>query len=215
MPTLYDYILCDDCYKVRLLLSMLSVTYETRKVDVHPGRDNQTPAFLALNPLGRIPVLVDGDLVLRGPAAILTYVAAQYDRARRFVPESAAAIAQVAMWLSFADTELSAISDIRSYELFRRVPETDLVALRHRADRTMEVLEDRLAEGEIVGRRWLVDDRPSIADLSAFPPVALSAEAGLPLEPYPAIWRWLYRVKNLPGFIVMPGVLPLLPEVAA
>lgn len=215
MPTLYDYILSDDCYKIRLLFSMLSVSYETRKVDVHPGRENLTPAFLALNPLGRLPVLADGDLVLRGPTAILTYIAAQYDLVRRFLPEGAAATAQVAMWLSFADTELTAISDIRAHELFRLVPEMDLAVLRRRANRAMEALEDHLAEGEIVGRRWAVGDQPSIADLSMFPPVALSAEAGLPLEPYPAVWRWLYRVKNLPGFIVMPGVLPLLPKVAA
>lgn len=215
MPTLYDYILSDDCYKVRLLLSMLSVSYETRKVDVHPGRENLTPAYLALNPLGRIPVLVDGDLVLRGPTSILTYIAAQYDPARRFLPEGAAATAQVSMWLSFADTEVTAISGIRAYELYRLEPETDLDTLRRRADRAMEALEDHLAEGEIVGRHWMVADQPTIADLSLFPPVALSAEAGLPLELYPAVWRWLYRVKNLPGFIVMPGVLPLLPKVAA
>ncbi|MCK9908752.1 glutathione S-transferase family protein [Microbacteriaceae bacterium K1510] len=215
MPTLYDYILCDDCYKVRLLLSMLSVSYETRKVDVHPGRENLSPAFLSVNPLGRIPVLVDGDLVLRGPSAILTYIAAQYDPSRRFLPEGAAVAAQVTMWLSFAETELTAISAIRAHELFRLVPDMDRAALRRRADRAMEVLEDHLAEGEIVGRRWVVADQPTIADLSLFPPVALSAEAGLPLEPYPAVWRWLYRVKNLPGFIVMPGVLPLLPKVAA
>jgi len=214
MPTLYDYILSDDCYKVRLLLSMLSVGYETRKVDVHPGRENCRPAFLSLNPLGRIPVLVDGDLVLRGPSSILTYIALQYDRARCFLPEGAAALAQVEMWLSFAETELSAISDIRANELFRLAPATDIAVLRRRADRAMEVLEDHLAEGEIVGRRWVAADRPTIADLALFPPVALSAEAGLPIEPYPSIWRWLHRVKNLPGFVVMPGVLPLLPKVA-
>ena len=58
MLTLYDYILHDDCYKIRLLLAMLQVPYQPAKIDVHPGRDHETPAFLALNPLGRIPVLV-------------------------------------------------------------------------------------------------------------------------------------------------------------
>jgi glutathione S-transferase len=72
------------------------------------------------------------------------------------------------------------------------------------------VLEDHLAAGEIAGRGWVVGDQPSIADLALFPMAAMAPEAGISLASKPAIWRWIDRVKRLPNFVVMPGVLPLL-----
>jgi glutathione S-transferase len=56
MIKLYDYVLSSDCYKVRLLLSMLKVEFTTVKVNFHPGGEHRQPDFLALNPLGSLPV---------------------------------------------------------------------------------------------------------------------------------------------------------------
>ena len=215
MLTLYDYILHDDCYKIRLLLAMLEVPFQPAKTDVHPGRDNETPAFLALNPLGRIPVLVDEQLVLREPQAILTYIAMKYDPSRTWMPQDPAAASRVAMWLAFAGHDLVPLSWVRSHVLFGWEPELDVAQVRGRARRAMEILEDHFAEGEIVGRRWCAADHPTIADVALFPPLALAAEADMPFEPFPATWRWIDRFKRLPRFTVMPGILPLLPGVAA
>src|SRR5262249_2165553 len=76
---LYDYILSGNCYKLRLMMRMLGVDYETRQVDFYPGREHKSDWFLKLNPLGQLPVLEDGDLILRDAQAILVYLASKYD----------------------------------------------------------------------------------------------------------------------------------------
>ena len=73
--TLHNYTLSGSCYKVRLLLEFLQIDYHTISVDFFPGKEHKTPEFLALNPLGQIPVLEDGALQLRDAQAILCYLA--------------------------------------------------------------------------------------------------------------------------------------------
>jgi len=215
MPTLYDYILSDECYKVRILLAMLQVPYKTEKINVHPGSDNELPAFLALNPLGQIPVLVQDDLVLRDPQAILTYLAIKYDRGRTWLPADAESAGCTAMWLTFAGNNLRPLSRLRDNALFGSEPDIDLDQCDREARHALQIIDDQLAEGEITGRRWIVGNNPTIADVAMFPALALAGEANMPFEPYPAVWRWIDRFKRLPRFVVMPGVLPLLPGVAA
>lgn len=215
MPTLYDYILSDECYKVRILLAMLQIPYKTEKVNVHPGNDHELPAFLALNPLGQIPVLVQDDLALRDPQAILTYLALKYDAGHTWLPEDAENAARVAMWLAFAGNNLKPLSRLRDHALFGAEPDLDLERCDSEARRALQIIDDHLAEGEITGRRWIVGNNPTIADVAMFPALALAGEANMPFEPYPAVWRWIDRFKRLPRFTVMPGVLPLLPGVAA
>lgn len=206
--TLYDYVLCDNCYKVRLLLAMLRLDYASRKVNVHPGRDCETAEFLAVNPLGRIPVLRDGDLVLRDAQAILAYLAMRYDDTGRWWPTAPALAGQVVMWLAFASAELDCLSVLRMNRITSAKDKAP--GLSERARAALTVLEDHLAEGEILGRQWMIADHATIADIAIFPPTALAADGGITLECYPAIWRWVDRVKRLDGFVVMPGITPKL-----
>jgi glutathione S-transferase len=208
MIRLYDYILSSDCYKARLLLSMLRVEFTAVKVNFHPGAEHRQPDFLALNPLGSLPVLTDGDLVLRGALAILSYLAQTRDPARRWYPADAAEAACVLMWLDFAERELRPVSEARTLNLIGL--DDDLSPLVAAGEAALQILEDHLAEGEIAGRQWVATDHATIADLALFPASAMAPEGGIGLETKPAIWRWLDRVKRLPNFIVMPGVLPLL-----
>ena len=67
-------------------------------------------------------------------------------------------------------------------------------------------LELHLTDRVFEGRTWLVGDTPTIADIACFPYVALSPDAGLDHDGYPAIRNWLYAVRSLPGFVTMPGI---------
>lgn len=208
MIKFYDYIICSDCYKVRLLLSMLRVEFTTVKVNFHPGGEHRQPDFLALNPLGSLPVLTDDGLVLRGALPILCYLAQTFDPDRRWYPADARHAASVLMWLDFAERALRPVSDAHMLSFIDR--DVDRSALIAAGEAALMILDDHLAQGEIEGRRWIATDHPTIADLALFPPAALAPEAEIALDTKPAIWRWLDRVKRLPDFIVMPGVLPLL-----
>ena len=70
MIALYDMPLALNCYKVRLLLSLLGVEYRREPIDLLEG-EHKTPEFLAINPFGQLPVLTEGALVLRDSQAIL------------------------------------------------------------------------------------------------------------------------------------------------
>ena len=73
----------------------------------------------------------------------------------------------------------------------------DLEAAHTKACLALTVLDDHFAEAEISGRHWIVEAHPTIADIACFPEVALADEAGVRLLPYPAVCRWVDRVKRL------------------
>jgi len=117
MLTLYDYELSGNCYKLRLFMNILGVKYETKSVDFYPGREHKSEWFLKINPLGQLPVLQDGDLVLRDAQAILVYLAARYDQSGQWYPLSdAAALGRVSMWLAFADAITATASAARLHD---------------------------------------------------------------------------------------------------
>ncbi len=206
MMKLHDYILSSDCYKIRLMLALLGRPFEPVKVNVHPGRQNETAAFLQLNPRGRIPVLEDAGLVLSDPIAILTYLALRYDETRKWLPDDAAVTGQVMMWLAFSGAELDRIAQMRTNSFTSAGG--DPPGAKADAYHSLTILEDHLAERELSGSAWLVGDHPTIADIAVFAPVVLAPDAEVSLDDFPAIWRWIDRVKRLDGFIVMPGVMP-------
>lgn len=204
MIRLYDYPLSGSCYKVRLLLSFLNIDYESVPIDFFPGREHRGDAFLEINPLGQIPVLEDEGLRFRDAQAILVYLAAKYDPHRSWYPTAPAAMGLVSMWLAFAGEEIMNASAARMHDMLGY--ELDAVAARARAERAFRILDDHLADGECEGRGWVAVSEPTIADIACFPYVALAPEANIELSHYPAIWRWIFRIKALPRFVPMPGI---------
>ncbi|MEO0492896.1 MAG: glutathione S-transferase N-terminal domain-containing protein [Actinomycetota bacterium] len=208
MITLHDYVLSANCYKVRLLLSLLELEYESVAVDFHPGREHKGTAFREVNPMGHIPVLTDGEHVQRDAHAILVYLAACYDRGGTWYPvDDPARLGDTAQWMAFADATASTLSAARlainlGYDL-------DLDAARLGGHEVLRVLDEHLWFQERAGHDWLVDGAtPTLGDLAVFPDVVLAEEGGVDVLDYPAVRRWLDRVKQWPRFTLMPGVFP-------
>lgn len=65
----------------------------------------------------------------------------------------------------------------------------------------LAMLENHLSSNE-----WLVDARPSLADIACYPYVALAPEGGVSLSDYPDVQRWTSRIQSLPGYVGMPGI---------
>lgn len=208
MITLYDYELSGNCYKLRLMMSLLQLPYERVEVEFHPGKAHKQDAFLALNPLGQLPVLDDDGFVLRDAQAILSYLAARYDASRRWYPtDDPRRLAEINMWLAFGDGLTGTASAARLAEVFGY--DLDADAARSGAHAIFRVLDERLWFAEREDAGWVcAGAHPSIADIACFPYAMLAEEGGISLLDYPAIRRWGDRVKALPGFVVMAGIFP-------
>jgi glutathione S-transferase len=208
MITLYDYELSGNCYKLRLLMSMLGVAYKTVPVDFYPGREHKSEWFLRLNPLGQLPVIDDDGLVLRDAQAILVYLASKYDSAGTWYPrDNARLLGEIGQWLAFADGITSTASAARLHDgLFY---DFDIDAARSGAHRLFRILDEHLWFGEQEDRNWICSaPHPTIADIACFPYIMLSEEGGVSRQDYPAIRRWCDRMKRIKGFVVMSGIFP-------
>lgn len=199
-PVLWDWELSAEAYAVRLGAALMGVALERRPVDVLPGRETEGQAFAALSPFARLPVLVDGETVLRTAEGALWHLART--RAPAWLP--APLEGRIADWLAFAARDLRPALAAREAALFETPsPFADAPGA---ARAGLRALEAHLAERGFAGGRWVEGDRASIADVALFPAVALAVDFGCLLEDYPALRRWSRAVRGLPGFVAMPGV---------
>lgn len=169
MITLYDYELSGNCYKLRLLMSMLGIEYKTVPVDFYPGREHKSDWFLKLNPLGQLPVIEDDGLVLRDAQAILVYIGSKYDPSGTWYPrDNPALLGEISQWLAFADGITGTASAARLHDgLFY---ELDVEAARAGAHRLFRILDEHLWFGEQEGRDWICSaPHPTVADIACFP----------------------------------------------
>lgn len=204
MIQLYGHELSGNSYKVRLFLELLNLEYQWIKVDLMKGA-HKSPEYLAINPFGQVPLLVDGDTKLADAQAILIYLARQYGN-DRWLPNEALPLAQVVRWLSTTAGEVrQGPENARLYYLFGAT-NINIDRAHQKAAYILTQLNQHLST-----RTWLEFDRPTIADIAVFPYVALAADGKIELQPYPHVLAWIDRIKQLPGFVGMAGI----PELAA
>jgi glutathione S-transferase len=196
---LYDFELSGNCYKVRLLMSLLGLEHELVPVNFMAG-EHKSPKFLRLNSLGQVPVLTDGDLILADSQAILVYLARKYGN-EAWLPNDAESLSCIVRWLSISAAEIR--QGIATARLFYLLNDKgiDIEAVTEKSAIILQQLEQHLTE-----REWLELGHSTIADIAVFPYVALAADGKISLKPYPQILAWCDRLKQLPGFISMPGI---------
>ncbi|MDG2475246.1 MAG: glutathione S-transferase family protein [Paracoccaceae bacterium] len=213
MLKLYDYELSGNCYKVRLMLAFLGLTYKQILIEFYPSKQHKSQEFFKINPLGQLPVISDQDILVRDAQAILIYLAAKYDRQKRWYPtRNPAMIAQISEWLFFANDLTSTSSAARLHDGFFYT-DIRIEECRKRAHELFRVLDEHLYFNEQQGYSWICHSKnPTIADIACFPYIILSEEGGISRINYPAIRRWCDRFKRIPHFTVMPGVFPAGPD---
>lgn len=159
--TLYNFDLDENCYRVRLLLSMLSLEVKFVAVDMIPGREHLKAPLIELNPLGDLPILTDDDLVVSEPVAILAYLAGRYGGEAWAEPASPAPYARHVSWLAFAAGALPATRQARLVSLFGAKGDlADLaarVALHGRSHEFARLRRRRLLRRRAGGRAGIVD----------------------------------------------------------
>jgi glutathione S-transferase len=199
MIKLYDTELSANAYKCRLLMAMLGLDFERVEVNLAKG-EHRTPEFLAINPLGQVPALVDGDESLHDSGAILVYLAAKYGD-ENWLPRDPAGLAEVVAWLSFAANEINNGVTVARFAKLSGDPSIDLELAQRRGGRSLKILDAWLN-----GREWLALDRPTIADIACYPYVALAGEGEVRLDGRDNVIAWIDRVQSLPGWVAMTGL---------
>ncbi len=195
---LYDYELSGNCHKVRMLLAFLRLAYEKVRVDI-TGKEPEPPEFAALSPRRQVPVLVDGGDALWDSTAILVYLARRYG-GEGWLPSDALGEARVMQWLALAQNEIL-YGLARARAVFRLKRPWNLAECHTLGNTALRALEQRLAVSD-----WLAADHVTIADVACYPYVGLAGEGQIALAPYPAVQRWMGRIRALEGYVSMPGL---------
>lgn len=198
MITLYEFALSGNCHKIRLMLSLLGLDYQSVAVNGNEQQQKSTE-FLAINPFGQVPVLKDDDVVIRDSQAILVYLAKKYGNGQ-WLPNDAAALADVVAWLSTAANEVAlGPNRLRLHHKFGR--DINIEESRQISIKLLDVLQVRLEN-----HPYLATDQITIADIAVYPYIALAPEGQIELSPYPAVKAWIRRIEALPGYVGMPGM---------
>jgi glutathione S-transferase len=196
---LYRTPISGHAHRAQLFLSLLSLPYELIDVDVRGGA-HKKPEFLAINPMGQVPVMQDGEVILADSNAILVYLALRYGE-ERWLPRDPLGAAHVQRFLSLAAGELArGPSTARRTKILTGTADPDAQAV---ASRLFAVLEQHL-----VHRSFLVSEHATIADIAHYTYVAVAPEGEIELSPYPHLQTWLRRIQALPGFVPMSSLAP-------
>ncbi|WP_437708421.1 glutathione S-transferase family protein [Sorangium sp. So ce448] len=180
--------------RVRWTLQELGVDFETVQVNLRAG-EHRRPEFLKLNPAGKLPVLVDGDLVLTESVAIVLYLAEKYPE-KGLLPADPRERAKVNQWLLFAATELEQpLWRIARHKFLypedKRQP-GDIPVARDDFKAMAAVLEKHMDQ-----RQFVVGDRVTVADLVMAYTLDWANEADL-LGDFPQLRSYMDRMYARP-----------------
>jgi len=195
---LYGFPPSPNTWQVRALAAHLGVPLEFEFVDLTKGAQ-RTPAFLAINPTGRTPVLVDGDFKLWETLAIMQYIAGKKPNA--LWPNDARSRADITRWEAWNLAHWN--RDATAPLLFERFVKglLDLGAPDHSViAKGTEAYgkEAAMLDAHLAKQKYLVSDALTVADFAVASPLFYAKQADLPLHPYPHIRAWFERVSALP-----------------
>jgi len=197
---LYGFPPSPNTWKVRAVAAQLGLRLELEFVDLTKGQQ-RTAEYLALNPTGRTPVLVDGDFTLWESTAIMQYLASRTPNA--LWPNDARMRADIMRWQSWQLQHWSkeACEPLIFERLVKKIlnlgaPDAAVVAKGTECfDREARVLDAHLGK-----QPYLVGREPTLAEFAVAAPLFYAKEAELPLAPYAHIRDWFDRVSGLPAW---------------
>jgi glutathione S-transferase len=197
---LYGFPPSPNTWKVRAVAAHLGVPYEFEFIDLTKGQQ-RSAEYLALNPTGRTPTLVDGGLTLWESTAIMQYIAGLSPNS--LWPNDAGTRADIMRWQSWQLQHWSkeACEPLIFQRLVKRImnlgPADDAVVAKGTESfhREAAVLDAHLSK-----QRHVVGSGLTLADFSVAAPLLLAEQAELPVAPYPHMREWLTRVASLPAW---------------
>jgi glutathione S-transferase len=184
-----------NAYKCALALEMADLEWEPVHVDFFNG-GTRTAEFRAVNEMGEVPVLVDGDTTLTQSGVILDYISS---KTGKLGGRSAAERRDVLRWLFWDNHRLSGMIGprrfIANFLAEDKRPEGAIPYLQGRLKVAYAILDRHLD-----GRSWVVGDAPTVADLSLCGYLYYPEPFGFDRTDWPHIDAWLDRIAALPGW---------------
>ena len=181
-------------FKATIALAELGLPYRLRHVRIEQG-EHRLPAFLALNPHGRIPVLVDLDtgIAVFESAAILLYLA---EKTGRLLPAQPQQRWAAIIWLAFHAASMGPMLGQRvHFEIAQGGANAAATAhFRQLSEAALATMDGRLA-----GHAYLAGDEYSIADIASFGWLHIAQLVGFDFSAWPHVGAWYARVAARPA----------------
>ena len=181
--------------RVRWTLQELDIPFEAITVNMMKGEHVQ-PAFLEINPAGKLPALVDGDVVLTESMAIVIYLAEKYAD-KGFIPADVTQRAEFFKWIMFTATELE-------QPLWRIARNTNLYPPEKRQPTDVEMAAEdfrpmaEVLDEHLVGREFVAGDHATVADFALAYTLDWANEALL-LGDFPRLQTYMTRMYARPA----------------
>ncbi|MBV8360040.1 MAG: glutathione S-transferase family protein [Deltaproteobacteria bacterium] len=187
--------------KITFALHELGLECEIVPVDLTKG-EQRTPQFLALNPFGRVPVLVDGNLTLWESHAILAYLG---EKTGKLWPTTAAGRADALRWLFFLSGHISpSATDLAFNRVAAKllgIPgDQDAIA---RAEKALPAVIG-IIEGQLTKGKWILGNEFSLVDCDYTPVLNVIEKAGLNYRDFPKVQAYLDACRSRPAWKETP-----------
>jgi GSH-dependent disulfide-bond oxidoreductase len=178
--------------KVPIMLEELGLAYDLRAVNIRKGAQ-KSPAYLAQNPNGKVPLLIDGDLVLPESGAILVHLA---EKTGRLLPKGPVARARTFEWLFVQLSGTGPAFGQSGYwqKLAADRNEPAIARYQAEADRLADLIDAHLATSE-----WFAGDDYTIADIAHFGWFWRRDFAGVSFDNRPNLSRWYAAMEARPA----------------
>ncbi len=197
---LYLNPLSPNVRRVRLTAAVLGIELEEKLLDFSKG-EHKNPEYLALNPNGAVPTLVDGDFVLTESRSIMQYLASKKPESG-LLPRDEAARADVTRWQFWDAAHFSPQMGTLAFEKIIKgmigLGEPDATKIQEALGnfrRFAAVLDKRLA-----GKQYVVGDHLTIADLTLASSLMYAQQVEAPLAEFPNVQAWYARITALEGW---------------
>jgi len=192
MLKLYDSAECPYCQKTRIVLAEKDLSFDTIPVDLQAG-EQKRPEFLKLNPFGKVPVLIDDEVIAYDSTIINEYLEDEYPHPQ-LMPTDSAARARVRTLEDYADNAFLVVTSQIMQELRKPNGERDEQRLQGSRQSVLQMLA--VIDGTLAGKSWLVGNF-SLADVAYAPRVVILPALGIQLDPE---WRnvaaWIQRLNQ-------------------
>lgn len=187
-----------NCYKILLACAELGIDCEWQEIDILAG-DTHTKEFLAMNPNGKIPLLVINDKdYLPESNAILSYLADGHALAGRDRLERG----RVQSWMCYEQySHEPFIATSRFIIKYQNSPPERQAELEGKRDGGYKALD--IMEQTLTRQAYFAGDRYTIADIALFAYTQVADEGGFDLARYAAINGWMDRIRQRPAFVPM------------